>query len=439
MPNMQFRALLALAAPTVACLGVAASPAAAQTRFLVNDRTRDAIYVLHDANGNDAIDIPGEVSVYFDGTNASGVLGPMNPSCLDIYPSGLVLMGDQQNRNVYLLFDANNDGDAQDAGEAWIAVDATNLSGISFAFPTGAAFDVAGRPIVVNAGNGFGADGIYLLADANNDGDAQDAAEVQTLCGAGDFGPGNGPYSPQEIVLRGATGYLHNSSTDLHGVVRFRDENNDGDADDAGEFVVWADAANASGIAISAGFALEPDAARPGALYFQQTLTGSNDQVLRMTDVNADGDAQDAGEIVAVYQTGEANFTMIDVVSLRSGDLLLTDNSGKLVYRLHDADDDGLFTSGGERSVYFANTGGIMGDLRQMSALPVRRPGDLNCDGAVDNGDIDAFVQSLIDAEGYAAAFPDCNVYNADVNFDRRVDNADIDGFVQCILTGTCP
>ncbi len=64
--------------------------------------------------------------------------------------------------------------------------------------------------------------------------------------------------------------------------------------------------------------------------------------------------------------------------------------------------------------------------------------GDVNCDGAVDNGDIDAFVLALLDAEAYAAAFPDCNIAAADTNDDGFVDNADIDSFVQCLLDGGC-
>ncbi len=61
--------------------------------------------------------------------------------------------------------------------------------------------------------------------------------------------------------------------------------------------------------------------------------------------------------------------------------------------------------------------------------------GDLNCDGAVDNGDIDAFVLALLDPAAFAAAFPDCNFDNADINQDGNVDNGDIDPFV-ALLTG---
>ncbi len=64
--------------------------------------------------------------------------------------------------------------------------------------------------------------------------------------------------------------------------------------------------------------------------------------------------------------------------------------------------------------------------------------GDMNCDGAVDNGDIDGFVLALTDPGAYAAAFPNCDIAGGDVNGDGAVDNGDIDAFVACLL-GACP
>lgn len=70
--------------------------------------------------------------------------------------------------------------------------------------------------------------------------------------------------------------------------------------------------------------------------------------------------------------------------------------------------------------------------------------GDMNCDGRVDNFDIDPFVLALTDAAAYAAAFPNCTSQNGDVNGDARFDNFDIDPFADCVVslppTGTpCP
>ncbi|MBL8878473.1 MAG: YHYH protein [Phycisphaerales bacterium] len=73
--------------------------------------------------------------------------------------------------------------------------------------------------------------------------------------------------------------------------------------------------------------------------------------------------------------------------------------------------------------------------------LTQRRPrpftaGDLNCDGIVNNFDIDPFVLALTNAASYWAAFPECNLLNADANRDGRVDNFDIDPFVALLVGG---
>ncbi len=74
---------------------------------------------------------------------------------------------------------------------------------------------------------------------------------------------------------------------------------------------------------------------------------------------------------------------------------------------------------------------------RAFSIVPARR-GDTNCDGAIDNGDIDAFVLALLDAAAYATTYPGCEILNADTNRDGAIDNGDIDSFVACLLAGGC-
>lgn len=64
--------------------------------------------------------------------------------------------------------------------------------------------------------------------------------------------------------------------------------------------------------------------------------------------------------------------------------------------------------------------------------------GDMNCDGVVNNFDIDPFVLALTDTTAYEAAFPDCNINNGDVNDDGVVNNFDIDPFTECIAGGGC-
>lgn len=65
-------------------------------------------------------------------------------------------------------------------------------------------------------------------------------------------------------------------------------------------------------------------------------------------------------------------------------------------------------------------------------------PADCNCDGVVNNFDIDPFVLALIDPDAYTMQFPNCQINRADANCDGLVNNFDIDPFVACLVSG-CP
>ncbi len=60
--------------------------------------------------------------------------------------------------------------------------------------------------------------------------------------------------------------------------------------------------------------------------------------------------------------------------------------------------------------------------------------GDLNCDGIVSVGDINAFVLALTSAADYAATYPNCNILAGDINLDGAVTVGDINGFVQLLV-----
>jgi hypothetical protein len=68
----------------------------------------------------------------------------------------------------------------------------------------------------------------------------------------------------------------------------------------------------------------------------------------------------------------------------------------------------------------------------------VHQPGDLNCDGAVNNFDISAFVLALSatppDFVEYYTLYADCNQALADVNGDGLVNNFDISPFVALLV-----
>ena len=69
------------------------------------------------------------------------------------------------------------------------------------------------------------------------------------------------------------------------------------------------------------------------------------------------------------------------------------------------------------------------------SLPPGPRPGDLNCDGAIDFDDIDPLVLALSDPVTYHLMYPDCNILNADCDNSGVIDFDDINPFV-AILSG---
>ena len=75
-----------------------------------------------------------------------------------------------------------------------------------------------------------------------------------------------------------------------------------------------------------------------------------------------------------------------------------------------------------------------------LTVLSTGLPGDLNCDGAVNNFDVDPFILALISSqngvpEAYYDAYPDCDIMLADVNTDGSITLFDVDPFV-ALLTG---
>lgn len=70
----------------------------------------------------------------------------------------------------------------------------------------------------------------------------------------------------------------------------------------------------------------------------------------------------------------------------------------------------------------------------QFSVTNPPLTGDLNCDGLLNNFDIDPFVLLLIDQGAWQAAYPLCNYLSGDINLDHVVDNFDIDPFVALVL-----
>ncbi len=76
--------------------------------------------------------------------------------------------------------------------------------------------------------------------------------------------------------------------------------------------------------------------------------------------------------------------------------------------------------------------------LGAVSAPAHDLPGDLNCDGAVNAFDVDAFTLALTNPEAYCSAYRECNRLLADINCDGAVNGFDVDAFLGCLVAGGC-
>ena len=90
-------------------------------------------------------------------------------------------------------------------------------------------------------------------------------------------------------------------------------------------------------------------------------------------------------------------------------------------------------------ATFAAVTGFNLDNLIFATASSPSVPGDMNCDGRLDGGDIDPFFLALGDPAAYLLQFPNCDLLNGDMNGDGRLDGGDIDPFFACLGGGPCP
>ncbi len=74
----------------------------------------------------------------------------------------------------------------------------------------------------------------------------------------------------------------------------------------------------------------------------------------------------------------------------------------------------------------------VVGEV--TAAAGVYAKGDMNCDVSVDFGDINGFVDALVDPDAYAANYPDCDRLNGDIDGNGSVGFEDINPFVDLLL-----
>lgn len=204
---------------------------------------------------------------------------------------------------------------------------------------------------------------ILRLRDLDQNGDYNGPGESLTFFTSQ---PLIGPPTPSGIALDSQTGlacapngtvYAVDSTGDQ--IVQLRDLNGDGDADDAGEAIVWfSSAGNGSGIALGSAQSLAVDAL---GRVFVLTANGGTpvvgfDGILLVEDIDQSGTAQDMGEASyyclipnasgAVAHSNPTEFALAPDGSIYYGDIGTLGPIAKGIYRAFDADASGTIDAG---------------------------------------------------------------------------------------------
>ncbi len=337
----------------LAALAAAALPAALPAQFapliprsatldlLVVDSSFDGVWRISDFNQNGSFNDPGEINVFYDDTIGSIAL--TNPTAIVVGLNGVAYVCDSTVDIVLMLEDVDGNGSALGGGEHKVFFDGVNnASGVAMASAQGITADLLGNVFVaVSNTSSVGVDMILKLTDLNADGDANDIGEAVIYCQI----PNQlalGDSIPTEVVVApdGKLYYAEVGATgvNIKGVYRCDDLNTDGDANDPGEVsLFWAP--SSGGNPFYWGLAVAPD----GTFYITDH---GNEQVWRARDANNDGVIQ-ASEEGVFYQTAASTFW--DVVLREDGTVFLCeDQTPNRLTALRDLNADGDALDAGE-------------------------------------------------------------------------------------------
>lgn len=304
---------------------------------------------------------------------------------------------------VLVLDDLNGDGDALDTGER-------STFAVLAATPPAESPDIQaiglmpnGALAIADAANGT----ILLATDLNHDGDARDFAETTTVADAFAQPTRLAPRSDGTILV------VQNEPTTQLSILR--DRNDDGDFFDFAENLTYADVL----LPIAGLCAADGDQA-----WLAHTDAGT---VTLLVDADHDGDALDPAE-TRLYADNLVAPTFI-VRDPSTNDLYVVfDDSVSTLIRLRDANADGdaldVFESLAVAFGPMQVTGMAIAPPQSMNCAP----GDANGDGTIDVADVPGFARALTGRNRPAPACP------VDMNGDGRLDGRDIPLFLAEVI-----
>jgi hypothetical protein len=301
-----------------------------------------------------------------------------------------LMVSDSDANKVIRLADRTQNGLFQGvASEHSVFYDGLIAGGPSLDTPSSLAFDSRGHLFVADTG----ADLILRLIDRTGDGMATSAAngEWQVFC---DQSNGSGVTLPSIVKIAfDGNGVLYGlnsgvSAQPLDHVFRAVDLNADGDANDPGEITIFYDGTQGPFVlGTPFGLALDPISSD---VYVSDV---NPDGIYRLRDSNGDGDAVDAGEAALVYDGLGGGPLLSNANTLRfhpDGDLYYNDATTDQIVRLHDLTSDGDFNDPGEATVFADLTGNPLAVPKNHFDIEIDENGVI---WAVENSTYDAIIR----------------------------------------------
>ena len=209
-------------------------------------------------------------------------------------------------------------------------------------------------------------DGVWRLIDWNQDGDYNDANEATAYYSDT---VGSVTLASPTCIVTGYDGttYVGDSNVDL--ILAMRDDNGDGDANDAGEHRVFFDGSNVAGLVMASIGGITVDRLDRVFASVANSSIGT-DVIFLLEDLNGDGDANDTGEASEYCNipgsTGStAHSIPVDILigpdlNVYYADIGVNGAITKGVYRLADLNFDGDCNDAGEVQPFWLpiSTGG---------------------------------------------------------------------------------